>query len=212
MIKMIAFDMDGTVGDTLPLCVQVFGEAVSPYAGHKLSEVEIVRTFGPNEEGMIKAVIQNGWEQALADYHKLYESMHASCMEPFDGIRELIQSLKDKGILVAMITGKGAESCQITLEKFRMKELFCDVETGRADYPCKAEAILKLLDKYHLRKEEFCYVGDEVTDVRACHAAGVRCLAAAWKPNASKERLKAENSWYVFEQVEDLRYYLSYPN
>lgn len=211
MIKMIGFDMDGTVGDTLPLCIKVFGEAVSPYAGHTLSEAEITRTFGLNEEGMIGAVIPGRREEALADYHKLYKEMHSTCPEPFDGIRELIRSLQEKGILVVMITGKGAESCRITLEQFGMSGFFCEVETGRADYPCKTEAILRLLKKYNLHKDEFYYVGDEVTDIKACQAAGVRCLSAAWKTGAAKERLAAENSWYVFDRVEALRQYLCYP-
>ena len=42
MFKMIAFDMDGTIADTIPLCVEAFRRSVSPYVGHELSEQEIV--------------------------------------------------------------------------------------------------------------------------------------------------------------------------
>lgn len=211
MIKMIGFDLDGTVGDTLPLCMKVFGDAVSPYAGHRLSEKEIIQTFGVNEEGMIKAVAPDDWERALADYHRLYMNMHGSCPEPFEGIGELIMTLRKKGIIVVMVTGKGAESCRMTLDQFGMNDLFDEIRTGRADYPCKTEIILELLKKYQLEKEEFCYIGDDVSDVRACQAAGVRCLSAAWKSNAPIGRLTAENSWYVFDRVEALRQYLSFP-
>ena len=54
MIKLIAFDLDGTIGDTVPMCIRAFEKAVSPYAGHILSEREISQTFGLNEGGMIK--------------------------------------------------------------------------------------------------------------------------------------------------------------
>ena len=53
MIKLIAFDLDGTIGDTVPMCIRAFEKAVSPYAGHMLSEREISQTFGLNEVGMI---------------------------------------------------------------------------------------------------------------------------------------------------------------
>ena len=56
MIKLIAFDLDGTIGDTVPMCIRAFEKAVSPYAGHTLSEREITQTFGLNEVGMIKKV------------------------------------------------------------------------------------------------------------------------------------------------------------
>ena len=49
MIKLIAFDLDGTIGDTVPMCIRAFEKAVSPYAGHTLSEREITQTFGLNE-------------------------------------------------------------------------------------------------------------------------------------------------------------------
>ena len=50
MIKLIAFDLDGTIGDTVPMCIRAFEKAVSPYAGHTLSEREITQTFGLNDQ------------------------------------------------------------------------------------------------------------------------------------------------------------------
>ena len=47
MIKLVAFDLDGTIGDTLPMCIQAFKEATQPYAGRELSDEEVVQTFGP---------------------------------------------------------------------------------------------------------------------------------------------------------------------
>ena len=53
MIRLVAFDLDGTIGDTIPLCLAAFREATTPYVDHELSDDEIARTFGLNEEGMI---------------------------------------------------------------------------------------------------------------------------------------------------------------
>ena len=57
MIKLAAFDLDGTIGDTIPMCIKAFRKAVSPYAGHSLTDKEIIETFGMNEVGMVKAII-----------------------------------------------------------------------------------------------------------------------------------------------------------
>lgn len=66
MIKLIAFDLDGTIGDTVPMCIRAFEKAVSPYAGHMLSEREISQTFGLNEVGMIKKVAgENGGKLSM---------------------------------------------------------------------------------------------------------------------------------------------------
>lgn len=37
-IRLVAFDLDGTIGDTIPLCIRAFKEAVTPYVGHELSD------------------------------------------------------------------------------------------------------------------------------------------------------------------------------
>ena len=46
MIKLVAFDLDGTIADTIPMCIEAFKQAVSPYASKILSEDDIVKTFG----------------------------------------------------------------------------------------------------------------------------------------------------------------------
>ena len=63
MIKLIAFDLDGTIGETVPMCIRAFEKAVSPYAGRTLSEREITQTFGLNEVGMIKMVAGEKWQE-----------------------------------------------------------------------------------------------------------------------------------------------------
>lgn len=155
MIKLIAFDLDGTIGDTVPMCIRAFEKAVSPYAGHTLSEREITQTFGLNEVGMIKKVAGEKWREALHDFYPVYEEMHQLCPSPYEGIRELIKTLQKAGVLVALITGKGDKSCRITLEQFGMRNLFCSIKTGTEDKPNKAEAIEELLHDFRLNKDEF---------------------------------------------------------
>lgn len=208
MIKLIAFDLDGTIGETVLMCIRAFEQAVSPYAGRTLSEREITQTFGLNEVGMIKVVAGEKWREALHDFYPVYEQMHDECPEPYEGIRELIHTLKDAGILVALITGKGEKSCRITLEKFGMQDLFCCVKTGAEDRPNKAEAIEELLDAYHVEKDEFYYIGDAVSDVTACKKAGVPCLSAAWGTTADISRLEEANPSRIFFSVEDLAHFL----
>lgn len=31
MIKLVAFDLDGTIGDTIPMCLKALKKAVTPY-------------------------------------------------------------------------------------------------------------------------------------------------------------------------------------
>lgn len=208
MIKMVAFDFDGTIADTIPMCIEVFRNAISPYAGHMLTEHEILQTFGLNEIGMIKAVVKDNWKEALEDFYFSYEEIHKNCTEPFSEISDLIMYLKGKTVIVPLITGKGQKSCYISLKKLGMENCFSDIMVGDETRPNKEESILKLLEKYSIKKEEFYYVGDALSDVMACREAKVTCLSAAWSHSAEIEELKKINAEYIFNNISDLKSFL----
>ena len=49
MIKLVAFDLDGTIGDTIPMCLKALKKAVTPYDTlNDVSENDILETFGLN--------------------------------------------------------------------------------------------------------------------------------------------------------------------
>lgn len=46
MIKLVAFDLDGTIGDTIPMCLKALKKAVTPYVTlNDVSENDILETF-----------------------------------------------------------------------------------------------------------------------------------------------------------------------
>lgn len=208
MIKMIAFDLDGTICDSVPMCIEAFCEAVSPYTGYELTDKEVMETFGLNETGMVKAVVKRNWEWALRDFYRNYEKLHYKCAETFPGIRELLYFLQDNHIIVALVTGKGEKSCDITLEKLRLKDSFAEIATGSEKKPNKAESISLLMQKYLVKPDEFYYIGDAVSDVIACETVGVTCLSAAWAELTDVEKLQKANPSYVFENIDKLKEFL----
>ena len=208
MIKLVAFDLDGTIGDTIPMCIKAFRQAVSPYAGHLLTDREVVETFGLNEIGMIKSIVPNNWEQALHDFYSLYEKLHYECSEPDEGIRDLIAALRAKGFILALITGKGERSCRITLNEFGMEHDFDEILTGSEHENVKAQSLKLLLKKYDLLPAQCLYIGDAVSDVSEAGKAGVICLSALWETTAKAEELKSINADYIFETVGELKNYL----
>lgn len=207
MIKLVAFDLDGTIGDTLPMCIQAFKKATRPYVGRELSDEEIVQTFGLNEEGMIRCVIDETYQQqALRDFYVIYERLHKiMCPKPFEGIHELITLLKQKDIIVALITGKGAKSCDITLQQFNMENCFAKIITGNAERNIKSEALKELLRTYHLSADEIVYIGDTVSDIKECQKSNVKCLSAAWSipQSGTLEDFNAENIFHSISAISD---------
>jgi phosphoglycolate phosphatase len=208
MIKLVVFDLDGTIGETIPLCIKAFRETVFSYSGNMLSEEDIIQTFGLNEEGMIRKVLDKDWERALDDFYLLYREMHTMCPEPFDGIRELIAELKEHSVSIALVTGKGERSCQISLQQFRMNNCFDSIETGSPERNIKTEVLVKLQKKYELAPDELVYIGDTVSDIISCNQAGVQCLSAGWAKSSDLKLLQEYNKECSFPTIQFLKEYI----
>ncbi|MSL10540.1 HAD hydrolase-like protein [Escherichia coli] len=147
-------------------------------------------------------------QQALHDFYLIYKTLHKTmCPEPFEGIRELITLLKQNGIIVVLITGKGAKSCDITLRQFSMESCFAKAVTGNAERNIKSEALEELLHTYHLSADEIVYIGDTVSDIKECQKANVKCLSAAWSISQS-ETLESHNAKNVFYSISSMSGFL----
>lgn len=209
-IKAVIFDLDGTLANTLPLCIAAFRKSVESLIGRSVSDEEIIATFGPSEEGTIMALAPDHYERGVADYLKCYEALHEMCPDPFAGIEELLISLKEKQVRMAMVTGKGKCSTAISLNKFNLSHYFEATQTGLPGGPRKAEGIQLILDFFKgLKKEEVIYVGDAPSDITASKKAGIRVVAAAWAETAEAEKLMALKPDEIFYTIEDFKNWLS---
>nr|WP_321355620.1 HAD family hydrolase [uncultured Draconibacterium sp.] len=204
-IKAVIFDLDGTLGNTIPLCIEAFRNAIEPLINKELSDQEITSTFGPSEEGTIKALVpDDSYNKGISDYLDNYEKLHERCPRPFDGIISLLDGLKSKQIRIAMVTGKGKYSTKITLQRFGITHFFERIETGHSEGASKPEGIQSVLDYYkELSQNEVIYVGDSPNDILACKKVGIPIIAAAWADTAEPEKLAELKPDKLFCSVSD---------
>ncbi|HKG08370.1 MAG TPA: HAD family hydrolase [Pedobacter sp.] len=203
-IKAVIFDLDGTLGNTLPLCISAFRKSIEPLINKTLSDEEIIATFGPSEEGTIMALVPEHYEQGISSYLEFYKQLHTICPVPFDGIEELLIALKNKSVKIAMVTGKGKHSTEISLEQFGIAEYFEAIETGIASGPRKAEGIQIILDQFRdIQENEVIYVGDAPSDITASKKAGVPVVAAAWAETAQPQDLRELLPDMLFDNIKD---------
>jgi len=203
-IKAVIFDLDGTLGNTLPLCISAFRKSIEPLINHTLSDEEIIATFGPSEEGTIMALAPKYYEKGIYSYLEFYKQLHTMCPVPFDGIKDLLNALRNKSVRIAMVTGKGKHSTEISLEQFGIAQYFEAIETGVAFGPRKAEGIQNILDLFKdIHKNEVIYVGDAPSDITASKKAGVAVVAAAWAETAEPENLRKLLPDMLFDNIKD---------
>ena len=211
MYKLIAFDFDGTLADSVDFCLDVFEKVFEKYLGNNAPTREsIYQNFGMNEPGVIKFYMGKMVPEADEYFYQLHKEMHADCCpETFPGNRELLESLRNNGVKLALLTGRSETTCKISMDFLKLGDFFESFQTGSPERNDKTAQLLALLERYDLKKEELAYVGDAVSDAEACIRAGVDCLSAAWAKSARIAELEKLNPGKVFRTVTSMQQYLS---
>ena len=77
-----------------------------------------------------------------------------------------IKLLWKYGIIPAIITGRKSESVSRRAKEIGITEIWQGVKD-------KADALIHLMEKYSLKKEQVAYIGDDLNDLGAMKAAGI---------------------------------------
>jgi len=204
-LKCVIFDMDGTLTQTNRLIFDSFNYIALKYEGKKYSEPEITAMFGPPEEGaLINIVGREKIGQAMKEYLEFYSAHHNELARLYPGIKEVVTDLKERGVHVALFTGKGIDTTSITLDKFGLTQYFDYVVTGSdvVNHKPSAEGIHKIMQHFGLQPDEVLMVGDAVSDVKASHEAGVKIAAVLWDSYAREKVLQMKTD-YLFHDVRE---------
>jgi phosphoglycolate phosphatase-like HAD superfamily hydrolase len=197
------FDLDGTLGDTLPVCFAAFRTTFQRHLGRVLDDRAVHAMFGPSEEGIFRRQAPGDWRAALETYLQEYELAHTRCPSPFEGIERILADLKDRGVRLAVVTGKGPRSAAISARVWRLYRYFDGIEARDTDRPVKSRGIRTVLDRWRLPPHQVAYVGDAPSDIDAARRTGLFPVAAAWAATADVERLRERQPVVLFRSVED---------
>ncbi|HWU37536.1 MAG TPA: HAD family hydrolase [Candidatus Acidoferrum sp.] len=199
----VIFDLDGTLGDTLPVCFTAFRLAMTGFSQRRFTDEEIIALFGASEEGIIRRLVPDKWQACLKVYLEAYAEEFAKCARLFPGIETALRLLKKRGVALAIVTGKGSESAAISLRHLGLVGFFDIVEIGSPEGSVKPLAIKRVLAKWGAAPDRVAYVGDAPTDIEAAREAGVIPLGAAWAATSNSDILGALSPLETFRSIED---------
>lgn len=205
-LSCVIFDMDGTLTRTNELIFESFNYVAEKYAGKRLSPREIIALFGPPEEGGLSKVVGvDAVDDAMDDLCEYYRSNHGRLASLHPGIEGTLQFLKNRGVKLAIFTGKGNRTANITLEELKIASYFDLVVSGSdvVNHKPHHEGITKVIAHFSLQPDDVLMVGDTVGDVKASRGAGVKVAAVLWDSYDRDSVLKA-GADYVFNDVSEM--------
>ena len=210
MIKLIAFDFDGTLADSVDFCLLVFEKVFAKYMGEKApGREDIYQNFGMNEPGVLRFFMGHDNPEAEADFYRIHRELHPEmCPEVYPGCRELLEFIRSRNVEQMILTGRSETTCSISMEYLQLSDYFSAFQTGSPEKNDKSGQLCKIMEERGLKRDEIIYIGDAVSDAEACIKAGVTCLTAAWAKSARIPELEKINPGLVFKSVADMKKYL----
>ncbi|MBQ6898455.1 MAG: HAD-IA family hydrolase [Clostridia bacterium] len=195
--KLIIFDLDGTVLDTLADLCDSVNFALKM---HNLPErsIEEVRTFvGNGIRRLIDLAVPTGTGISLTDSvfeaFKLHYKDH-SCdkTRPYDGINDLLLSLKKKGMLTAVVSNKADFAVKELVERYfpGMFSYFAGEKDGIPRKPAP-DMVINAINSLNVSPDEAVYIGDSEVDVMTARNTGIENIIVTWGFRDEKALLEA---------------------
>lgn len=184
--RAILFDLDGTLADTAPdLAAAV--NWLRTERGLDPTPYEVLRpTASAGARGMIGAAFglapgDDGYEELRLAWFDRYQSAMWAHTTLFDGIPELLAGITDAGMNWGIVTNKPARFTDPLVPQIALAHAGCVVSgdtTGHAK-PHPAP-LLEGARRLGIAPEQCWYVGDDLRDIEAGHAAGMVTVACTW--------------------------------
>ena len=211
MKKLVIFDLDGTLLDTIADLAESANHALKQL-GYPTRDVETIRTFVGN--GVNKLLLR-----ALPDEEKTEENMmrmrthfvpyydahNADLSAPYPGIVALLEELQAKGLRMAVASNKYQEATVKLVKHYFPMIDFVEVLGQREGINVKPDPtiVFDILKKAGVSKEETLYVGDSGVDMQTAINAGVDAVGVTWGFR-SRTELESFHPMGLIDQAEEL--------
>lgn len=201
-LRSMIFDFDGTIADTLHAVVDVLNDLSGEF-GYRSASEDDLRLF--TSLGLRELAERVGLpEQRLPDLAvRVREEMsqHMHVIAPCRGIVSALAALRARGVGLGILTSNHRDN----VERFLARQptlQFNFISAGSGLFS-KHVQLAQLLSTQGLALAETCYVGDEVRDVEAARALGMRAVAVTWGFSSS-QLLAACNPDHLIADPSDL--------
>lgn len=207
MIRLVIFDLDGTLLNTITDLKNACNVALEQF-GYPLHDETAYKTYVGN--GIYK-LIERSLPQEARDEEKIYQvkavfdayyAAHSlDETKPYPGTEALLTHLQDKGIACGVVTNKAHDYAVHLVDRFFGKGIQLTLGQ-REGIPTKPnpQGVKEMMAYFKVKPEACLYVGDSNVDIETARAAGVPSIGVLWGFREEAE-LRVAGADYLAEDV-----------
>ena len=207
MKKLLIFDLDGTLGDTLFTLTESMNSVLSEFSFPLVDDAHIWRSIGNGMLMLCRRCIpaehyndENVYLPFQEKNKEAYARNYLDIDEPYEGLIEVIAELKSRGYAVASLSNKPHRYTVDIVEKLFGKGTFADVRGMIEGVPAKPNptSFLDIAAKLGFTAENTIMIGDSEPDINVANNAGADCIAVTWGYR-TREQLEASGAKTIID-------------
>jgi N-acetyl-D-muramate 6-phosphate phosphatase len=183
--RAVLFDFDGTLADTAPDLAAAVNR-MRREQGHEALPIERLRPFASaGARGLLHAAY--GITPEDTDYPALRETFLEYYAERvcertrlFPGIAELLAELRRREIAWGIVTNKATRFTERIVAALKLDPDCVACGDTTAHLKPHPAPLLHAAGQIGVPPPDCIYLGDDLRDMKAAHAAGMRAIAVAW--------------------------------
>lgn len=186
--KLVIFDLDGTLLDTIGDLAEACNHMLALRGLGLHTREEYAQMVGNGILNLVKRALPE--ELRTPDYVEVarqdfldYYVAHIDCYtRPYDGIREVLSALQERGWTMAVASNKFDSGTQYLVSKIFPDTPFKAVYGNREGFPLKPDKALLdiIMEECGATTETTVMVGDSGVDMQTAKNAGVRSIGCTW--------------------------------
>jgi phosphoglycolate phosphatase len=199
--RLVIFDLDGTLVDSFPWFLSVVNEVANEFSFKQVGESDVAALRGASARDILNRLELPLWKvPRIASHMRRMKRAHLSELPLFAGVPDMLQSLSDNGIRLALVSSDSESNARLQLGK--SAACFSDFACGASLFG-KTAKFERIVKRAGIAPSKAIAIGDEMRDMDAASAAGIAFGGVAWG-YAHPDALRARNPQVWFDTVADI--------
>jgi len=207
--KLIIFDMDGTILDTLTDMTDSVNYVMKQVDLPEHTYEQVRGYVGNGARTLFAKALPEGtsveFQEKCVDLFRSYYKVHCKDKTaPYSGIMELLEKLHKAGYKLAVVSNKPNEAVQILVDDY-FDNIF-DFALGESEGVSKKPApdmVNVCLDHFGIDKEKAIYIGDSDVDYMTSINSGLDQILVTWGFK-DREFLESFNAMYYVNKPKEI--------
>lgn len=211
-IDTLIFDLDGTLIDTVDDLTDSVNYALNyfNYPVKTKDEIRLAVGFGVSklfENVLPSGVSDKRFMECIEKFKEFYTNIEKSKTHPYEGIIELLKTLKEKNYKTGVVSNKFNIATKMNCKKFFDDLIDYAIGEDEANGIIRKPnpiGVYKVIEKLNSKIENCIYLGDSDVDIQTAKNANIPCISVLWGFKSKEFLIKSGGEIFVSKPGEIL--------